>query len=260
MTDRRKIGTIQIPRLLVAVLIVAAVSSAAALAFDAAVDSRVSRQAAELSGAAKQPVPSRNLTVTILPLEASEHVRSLLPSESDVSAAAAQLAGADGQAELIANLEQLYPFSYEVADPLTIPDELFDVERRQYNIDKLLTWMLRQRDPRSFKTVGVLSVDVYEPGYNFLFGLAKLGGPGCVASTARMGQTAHTARLEPAERWHLLVRHELGHSLGLQHTEEPDSVMHYSNSLAELDRSSPELTASDWRTLRNVLPVQWRRD
>ena len=72
--------------------------------------------------------------------------------------------------------------------------------------------------------------------------------------------TEHTARLAPAERWHLLVRHELGHSLGLQHTEEQDSVMHYSNSLRELDRSSPELTAGDWRTLRNVLPVQWQRD
>jgi archaemetzincin len=230
------------------------------MAFDVAVESRVSSKAAELSGVARQPIPSRNLTVTIQPLAPSERVLSLLPRESKAVSTARQLAIGQPLVELGADLEQMLPFSYEVARPLEIPDEFFNEDRRQYNIDRVLTWMLRQRNPRSFKTIGVLSVDVYEPGYNFLFGLAKLGGPGCVASTARMGQSLDGARLSPARRWHLIVRHELGHTLGLSHTEEQESVMLYANSLAELDASSPEFTSGDWRTLRNILPVRWQRD
>jgi len=256
----RKAGGARMTRVAAAIAVVAAASTAGALAFDLAVDNRATRIAEDLSAYSKQPIPSRNLTVTIQPLVPGEQAAAALARDSEITGTAQQLISSEGLEALGANLAELFPFSYEVAQPLTIPDEYFNAERQQYNINKVLTWLLKQRDEASFKTVGVLSADVYEPGFNYLFGLAKLGGPGCVVSARRMGGKVVFGTKSPAERWHLVVRHELGHTLGLSHAEEKASVMHFSNSLSELDASSPELTRRDWSMLREVLPVQWQRD
>lgn len=203
-----------------------------------------------------QLVPSKSLTVTIQPLVPSEQVLAAV-GRSAAYKEASEYVTEDGVQPLQENLSKLFPFTYKVADPLQIPDEYFSFDRGQYNVDKVLTWMIKQRDKTSYKTVGVLAVDIYAPDFNFLYGLAKLGGTACVASCNRMGQKGG---LTFDERWHIIVRHELGHTLGMRHVPDRKSVMCFSNSIDELDQSSAELTNADWAGLRESLPVHWQRD
>lgn len=204
------------------------------------------------------PISSRQLTVTIQPCTLGPDARAALNAQdSDRERTADELLSEAGLSRLVANLDEIYPFSYAIAAPREIPDEFFSAERQQYRVDELLNWLCKEVDPASFRTVAVLPADIYQPGFNFLFGLAKIGGPACIAGCARMGSpTAGDAALAD-ERWHSIVRHELGHTLGLQHNADWQSVMAYGDSLNQLDQQGVNLTAADWKRLREMHPIQW---
>ncbi len=205
------------------------------------------------------PIKSTQLTVAIVPLQPSAQVLAAIGAESTARAKTAQALLAQPRLEaLCANLEELYPFSYEIAAPIELPDSYFDPVRQQYRLDLILGWLVKRCDQTRFRTIGVLAVDVYAPDYNFLFGQAKLFGPACVASTARMGGRVALGRQSPAERWHGLVRHEFGHALGLAHVAGR-SVMRYSDTLDGLDAESTSLTRADWDTLRALHPIKWEQ-
>lgn len=206
------------------------------------------------------PVDSHQLTVAIVPLDPGPLAReSLGESDSRTAASAGQLVNAACLVDLANNLAELYPLHYRVARSLTIPDEFFNPDRRQYRADQVLNWLVTQANPHDFRSVGVLSSDLYKPGYNFLFGVAKTGGSSCISSSARMGGGPERAQLSPEQRWHSIVRHELGHTLGLAHNETGRSVMVYGNSLAELDQQAVTLTSAEWRRLEQIHPIIWRR-
>jgi predicted Zn-dependent protease len=206
------------------------------------------------------PVDSRQLTVALVPLTPGPQALKVLRGrESAAVTTAAKLATGEGLDDLAANLGELYPLGYRVAEPLAIPDEFFSAERQQYRADKVLNWLAKTADRSTFRNVGVLSCDIYKPGYNYLFGLAKTGGNACIASSARMGMGMDTAQLTADQRLHSIVRHELGHTLGLLHNETEQSVMVYGNSLSELDQQSFTLTPAEWRKLEEIHPIIWRR-
>jgi len=206
------------------------------------------------------PVDSRQLTAAIVPLIPGPLARKALgEADKPSSLTAEELLSDAGLAELVADLGELFPLGWRVADPLTVPDEFFIATRRQHRADQVLDWMVKQAAPSDFRSLGVLSCDIYIPGYNFLFGLAKTGGNACLASSSRMGGRLEGAQLSPVQRWHSIARHELGHSLGLAHNETQRSVMVYGNSLAELDGQATELTNSEWQRLEQIHPILWRR-
>jgi archaemetzincin len=204
------------------------------------------------------PVDSRSLTVAIQPLVPGPQAAAVLGRvNSGHAQAAAALVAPAGLEALADSLAALYPLSYEIVKPVELPDEFFDVERQQYDVDLALNWLVKQADPHYFRTLGVTSADIYKGEYNFLFGLAKLGGSSCISSCARTTGTTPGELLTPAKRWHSIVRHEMGHTLGLQHVEDQQSVMAYGNSLEELDQQGTELTKADWKLLKNLHPIRW---
>jgi len=206
------------------------------------------------------PVDSRQLTVAIVPLALGPKANQALSARTScATTAAAQLISADGLAGLTADLAELYPLGYRLAEPLTIPDDFFNAQRQQYRADQVLNWLVKTADRADFRSVGVLSSDIYIPDYNFLFGLARTGGNSCIVSSARLSVGADTAQLSPEQRWHSIVRHELGHTLGLQHNETEQSVMVYGDSLAALDQQALTLSAAEWHKLEQIHPVIWHR-
>jgi len=69
------------------------------------------------------------------------------------------------------------------------------------------------------------------PGLNFVFGVAE--GDYALVFTARLlGELLVTRILKE-------VIHEVGHTLGLGHCENPSCVMHFSNTLMDTDRKGP---------------------
>jgi predicted Zn-dependent protease len=178
------------------------------------------------------PVDSQQLTVRIVPLVPGEHATaSLTTRDGEAAQFAHDLSSPVGLEHLATRLAEVYPLQFEVGASLTIPDEFYSVERQQYRADQVLDWLVAEADGTLFRTIGAMPNDIYKPGYNFLFGLAKLGGNSCVASCARMGGRVDNARLTPQQRWSGIASHELGHTLGLRHVEDTNSLMAYADSL-----------------------------
>jgi archaemetzincin len=203
------------------------------------------------------PVSSQQLTMAIQPLTPSAKVRAALPqAESEARNTAQHLTGADELDALAQDISVFYRIQCVVRAPLDIPDACFNFERQQYDTAALLNWLAGQTSPASFRTAGVLDIDVYTEGYNYLFGQARLGGSICVVSTARMGQ--YVLLRQPEDRWQSIVRHELGHTLGLRHVSDQRSVMKFANSLAEHDVQGTQLTSYDWAQLKKLHPIDWR--
>jgi archaemetzincin len=204
------------------------------------------------------PVKSRELTVKLVPLLPSAAVEQqlALPS-SPTQKIARELVNDSGLSATELDLSKFYPLSYAVGKPLVLPDELFDAQQRQYKTAPTLAWLMQHTEPDAFRTVGVTYADIYDDGFNFLFGQARLGGSVCVVSSARMGMKV--GRKSPRERYSSIVAHELGHTLGLEHAKDRKSVMAFANSLEEHDTQGEAVTAENWERLKQVHPIVWER-
>lgn len=125
----------------------------------------------------------------------------------------------------------------EVASSLN-PQGAYNEVRRQYHSTQLLQ-MLHDMDQSSCgKILGVADIDLFIPIFTFVFGEAQVGGTCALMSAHRLQQKFYGL---PDDRALLLKRvekeatHELGHAFGLGHCRDFDCVMHFSNSVEEVD-------------------------
>jgi len=133
------------------------------------------------------------------------------------------------------------------------PDFAYDAVRRQVHstllIDRIES-MPRAGDP---KILGVTEADLFIPIFTFVFGEARLGGRAAVMSVARLRET-HYGREEDRRvlyrRAEKEALHELGHTFGLVHCLDFACVMHFANSVEEVDIKGPSFCARCERRLR----------
>ncbi len=117
------------------------------------------------------------------------------------------------------------------------PTAAYDPRRGQWASGKVLKWLL-EAGPGAGRLLGVTDRDLFSPILTYVFGEAQLGGRGAVMSTARLRQEFYG--LPPDAE--LLYRrtekealHELGHTFGLIHCQDYACLMHFSNSIEEVD-------------------------
>jgi archaemetzincin len=128
-----------------------------------------------------------------------------------------------------------------VAAPLPLPATAYRAERKQH-ISSLLLEALR-RIHRGQRLLGVTEADIFAPGLNFVFGEAELPGRVAVISTCRLHEEFWGRPANPdlfRRRALTEAVHELGHTLGLAHCQDPGCVMRFSNTLADTDRKGPD--------------------
>jgi archaemetzincin len=135
-------------------------------------------------------------------------------------------------------LAQALPVDTILGPLLVVPRRAWNAARRQYVAD-----LLMQAVPEAVgaeRHLGIVYVDLYTPGLNFVFGMAA--GRRAVISIARLatGEQTPTAA-KCLRRVAVEAVHEIGHTLGLPHCRNARCVMYFSNTLADTDRKSWKL-------------------
>ncbi|MEM0217569.1 MAG: archaemetzincin family Zn-dependent metalloprotease [Candidatus Nezhaarchaeales archaeon] len=125
---------------------------------------------------------------------------------------------------------------------LELPAHALNESRGQYNSSVVLDELLRLYNKGFFghyqRVVGLADVDAYVLGLNFVFGEAILGGPVAAVYLARLRSEFYGGLRDQetlVERVCKEVIHELGHTFGLRHCPNPKCVMHFSNTILDVD-------------------------
>ena len=121
----------------------------------------------------------------------------------------------------------------------------FDNRRNQWDSFKLLEWILDNfNSARGTKILGIVDVEAYSGGFDFVFGEAFYRGKVAAIYLTRLRQEFYGLRPNSSLFYERLVKeaiHELGHVFGLRHCKNPRCVMYFSNSLQDIDTKERSL-------------------
>lgn len=139
-------------------------------------------------------------------------------------------------------LEIFKTIAFEISEHVfELPSYAYNKHRKQYNSTLLLEYLSIIKPKGYGKYLGIVNVDLYANGLNFVFGEAVLNGEEAVISLHRLRPEFYgKAPDEKLFRSRILKEavHELGHAFGLTHCKKPECVMHFSNSIIDTDFKS----------------------
>ncbi len=135
--------------------------------------------------------------------------------------------------------EKTFNRTVEIMARISSLDYAFDSSRNQYISPRVLSRLRRIRKGQDDKILGIVDVDLYSPGYDFVFGEAEIGSGVATVSFYRLlpeSYVAHPDRRVFEGRTAKEAVHELGHLFHLGHCPNPNCVMHFSTSLGDIDK------------------------
>lgn len=144
---------------------------------------------------------------------------------------------------LKSNLEQIFGCRVETVYENYDLEKAYVPARNQYLVDPIFSDLTEYNPPEGEKVLGIVDVDLYAPGLNFLFSQSEISGGTALLSLARLGRQYFFL---PAGKTLLLDRatkeavHTLGHTVGLDDCFDAKCVMHYSNNVSETDNKQAE--------------------
>lgn len=110
---------------------------------------------------------------------------------------------------------------------LPVPTNAYDASRRQYESVELMKALARRAPPDTARLLGITELDLAIPMLTFLFGQAQLDGPVAVMSLCRLHQEFYGLPADGELLRERVVKealHELGHTFGLTHCSESQSL------------------------------------
>ena len=140
--------------------------------------------------------------------------------------------------ELKRRLQKTFGCPVEISTQTNDIECAYDQKRHQYLSPALLAKLEKMSAAKDEKMLGILDVDLYTPGLNFVFGQANMNSGVAIISLLRLKEEYYGIAPNEAQFLDRLTKeaiHELGHTFGLEHCSDSKCVMHFSNSLQDTD-------------------------
>jgi archaemetzincin len=151
---------------------------------------------------------------------------------------------------LVPVLRESFGCEVLIAPVVPLPARAWNEKRRQYLSTALLDALARAKRPEWERLLGVADVDLYVPSLNFVFGEGdSTRGVGVLSLTRLHGPSTLFRKRAATE-----AVHELGHTYGLTHCDDPHCVMWFSNTLTETDRKGTDFCRRHEKELARSRP------
>ncbi|RXE56676.1 hypothetical protein ABH15_00365 [Methanoculleus taiwanensis] len=141
--------------------------------------------------------------------------------------------------ELREGLRRVFRQEVTIGERVDLPGSAKNDTRGQYEAGTVLGALLDAGGGYD-RVLGITAADLYVPGLNFVFGVARERN--AVISFHRLRQSFyHLPEDREVFSRRVLVEavHELGHTFGLSHCGDPACVMYFSQTIADTDRKGP---------------------
>lgn len=135
-------------------------------------------------------------------------------------------------------LQERFKLNVEISSSLPILEDAYNSKRNQYLASPILCQLKKSIQHDAKRTLGIIDKDLYTYGLNFIFGMADLKMQACLISITRLRESYYGKSENEglfSQRVLKEAVHELGHTFGLRHCNDPKCVMHFSNSLLDTD-------------------------
>jgi archaemetzincin len=155
-------------------------------------------------------------------------------------------------AGLKTGLETAFKRNVEINNQINNLKYAYDRARNQYTSPRLLSRLRRMRKAPADKVMAVVDVDLYSPGYDFIYGEADVKAGLATLSIYRLRETTANGRPDSHLLMERIIReavHEVGHLYGLVHCKNPKCVMRTCTCAAEVDEAGNGLCADCQGTL-----------
>jgi archaemetzincin len=133
-----------------------------------------------------------------------------------------------------------------IGQPISLPSEAFNRQRKQYLGDAILN-RLHSLQMDADRLVGLIDQNCYARGLNFIFGQAAMNGRQAFVALPRL-RSEFYGLAEDAQVFYVRVFkeviHELGHTWGLSHCPNRKCIMHFSNMLQDTDIKGPDFCSA----------------
>jgi archaemetzincin len=127
-----------------------------------------------------------------------------------------------------------------IGETIEIPPTAYDVRLEQHNADVLFDHV-RRMTTGNVKVLALTNVDLFHSSLKSVFGHSNFPENVALVSICRLDPVFYGF----PPNYELLVErttkeatHELGHAFGLEHCQNTDCVMSFSNSIHEVDKKS----------------------
>lgn len=115
----------------------------------------------------------------------------------------------------------------------------YNPRRRQYDANEILQAISSIHPDSSAKTIALFRVDLFVPILTYIFGQAFLNGKTAIASLHRLKNELYGLKQDNdllIKRFRKVVIHELGHTFGLIHCQNPICIMRSSTYVEDIDQ------------------------